>query len=180
MIRRHLTKLLLPAIKAVSHLGKPEPKIKGFHYTVIRELAKPGDILLSTEHFRLSNLLIDGDWSHVAMVEQKERVLEAVPPCVRQVDLSEFVLTKDMICLLRPKFNFHYVDLSIGYIADDYDFSFMGDVSQWYCSWLVYDRFKNMTDKCPIKLKRKWGVDTITPQDFYDDKQNFNIIYEVK
>jgi hypothetical protein len=48
------------------------------------------------------------------------------------------------------------------------------------CSELVYDYLKRIAANMPFAPRKHWGVDTIIPDDFYNNKEHFEIIYEVK
>lgn len=176
-MRNLLIKIFLPLIKAITYLGKPEPKCSYFDYKAIKLLSRPGDCLVCREDFRLSNLLIKGFWSHIAIVVGDDHVLEAVPPRVRLVHLSQFVMSKDHVSLLRPKWRFKYENITSDYEGDLYDFSFIKSNELWYCAELVNDYYDRISENNPIVSKKVWGVETIIPDDFYDSK-HLNNIYE--
>jgi hypothetical protein len=178
--RLFFTRLLLPAIRLISKLGKPEPLCDYHDYQFIKSKIKPGDVLLSKEDWRLSNVLISGEWSHAAIAVESYMVLEATPPNVRRIHLAQFVLSKDHIALLRPKFKIDFKNYVDFYINGEYDFSFLSNNKQWYCSELVYDYLKRISNKMPFVLRKTWGVETSTPDDFINAKSKFDCIYKSK
>lgn len=175
-----LVTLFLPLIKIVSKLGAPEPECTYNDFLQIKVKIKPGDILLSTEAMRLSNYLIPGVWSHAAIFVGNHNVLEAVPSYVRTIRLEEFVLDKSKICLLRPRWGLQFYDFTNHYIGADYDFKFLGSWGSYYCSMLVYSFLNRCTPaatKFPLRLKTVFGTPTIQPEDFYTDRDNFEVLY---
>jgi hypothetical protein len=164
-------RLFIPISKLMSHLGKPEPRRTYLDYERIQKFIKPGDVLLSREDYRLSNLFIPGFWSHAA-IYTGYYVLEAVPPEVRKTHLAEFIISADSICILRPKAPINFVDFSFLYEGLEYDWIFNDDDS-WYCSELVI----NFLEKCGYKEQT---VILKTPQDFYNGYGIFRNLYEFR
>ena len=178
-IRHYVVRLLLPIIKAVQYLGQPEPKILYDSYEEIVLKSRPGDILLSKEDWRLSNVLIDGFWSHAAICLDEMQVLEALPPKVRTVHLAQFCLSKDSVAVLRPKFKIEFENISEEYNGNPYDFEFTGHNKIFYCSELVAEYIKRISaGKSPFVPRKKWGEETISPQDFYNARDKFELMFE--
>jgi len=177
-LRIWLTRLALPIIKAITHLGKPEPECNYFDYQSIKQLSQPGDIIVCREDFRLSNILIKGFWSHVGIVVDNHHVLEALPPKVRAIHLSQFVLSKDHVCLLRPRWRIEYKNIVHQYLGRLYDFEFLGDNEEWYCAELVFDYLRVISRDFPLGLRLVWGIETIIPEDFYLANKKFINLYE--
>lgn len=175
--RLHITRLLLPILRLISFLGKPEPLCDDKDCKAIESFAKPGCVLLSKENYRLSNILIKGFWSHAAIVIDNGLVLEAVPPKVRIVSIARFVLSKDHVCLLAPKFDIDYADHSAFYLNDGYDFEFLSGNENWFCSELVFDYLSKIAKQMPMVPVISWGVPTIVPDDYFNAEDKFDRLY---
>jgi hypothetical protein len=168
-IRLWFLRLFIPISKLISHLGKPEPRRTYGDYAAIAEIIRPGDVLLSREDWRLSNLLIPGFWSHAA-IYIGDNVLEAVPPRVRTQALAEFVISVDSVAVLRPTLPIEFGDFSNLYMGADYDWIFSDD-GAWFCSELVRDYLS----RCGLVMSK-----LKTPQDFFNKRDEFKLLYEAR
>lgn len=169
-IRIWFLKIFIPVSKIISKLGKPEPRRRYEDFEKIISIIKPGDILLSREDYRLSNVLIPGFWSHAALYLGNGRVLEAVPPRVREQHLGEWVVSIDSVCLLSPTLPFTFADHANDYLGKDYDWVFSDD-GAWFCNELVRDYLS----RCGLILSA-----LKTPQSFYDKRDEFQLLYEAR
>ncbi|MFN3453448.1 MAG: YiiX/YebB-like N1pC/P60 family cysteine hydrolase [Pseudobdellovibrio sp.] len=161
--------ILTPFLKILPYLGKPESRITKKSVDDIINLARSGDILLSHEDYRLSNIFIRDYYDHAAIVGLEKTVIEAVGTGVRIVDLEEWLYKKDAVALIRVNcdelISKEAATKAATYVGKYYDTLFDFNEDKIYCSELIYHSYKAFIDdfmKAYIKHK------TIIPDDFYD------------
>lgn len=181
-LRFYLLKLLYPFMKFAAKLGKPEPKVTAeFYYELVDKL-EVGDILLSKEDLKLTNVLIPGFWSHAAIYAEKNYVVEAIGSGVIKTPLVQWVLSKDHIMVLRMKnvskeLRERAGQFSLDHVGEGYDYEFSSGNQAWYCAELAYFVYDEvMGDGCPFKLQETFGVPTVTPEDFAQAKDKMDLI----
>lgn len=175
-------------------LGNPEPRLSVAFTNQAKKIIRTGDILLSHENLKLTNLFVPGYWGHAAMYKHG-KVIEAIGDYsylgkkyngVRLEDYYRWCYQKDSAVLLRPKFSHHYINsLAAHYAAEQvlkpYDYGFSPNTKAFYCSELctyAYDEaMKDFGLASPFVLRKQFGVLTSTPQDFYDSGL-FDILLE--
>jgi uncharacterized protein YycO len=148
---------------------------------IIAVIAKPGDIILSRTHWRLSNLAIPGRWKHVAVVGAEGMVIEAVQPVVRCVSLVDMLCEHDEVALYRfldlvPEVR-QRIALSAAYwIGVSYDEDFDEDPSDLYCTELAIDAFKEVMQPPsePCWVRRFFGI--ALPVSFTDGRYFIKLI----
>jgi len=64
-----------------------------------------------------------------------------------------------------------------------YDFGFIIEdrvtpARSFYCSELVYTVLKNTHDDFPFVLRKVWGAKTVVPDDFYNARRHFDVVWE--
>lgn len=173
-IRYYITAIILPFIKLISKLGKPEPRRNQDDLNEILKILRPGDVLLTREDYRLSNLFIKGFWGHAA-IAVNDGILEALPPKVRKSSITEFVLSVDSIVILRPTFPIEFTDIEKEYLDKEYDFWFLPKNDMWFCSELCFD-YLTLIAKDNGRAMGK--VKLLSPQDYYNSKILFEVMYE--
>ena len=109
---------------------------------------RPGDILLQRRNWALTNVLLPGYWTHVALYtgEPPQDVIEALAPGVIRSTLEVSVGGADAVCVLRPR-------LSAGQTAEalarahvhlgkpyDFDFDFFS-ADRLVCTELVHQAY---------------------------------------
>jgi len=182
-IRFHLLRLAQPVLEQISHyafrIGNTEPEVTGEFYEFVRTVLKPGDIFVSREDGKPINVLIPGFWSHVALwaYDQKGRpkVIEAVGVGVRPQHLSQWILQKDHVLVLRDE---NYTDElgeevaeeAVNTIGAPYDYDLLSGNKAWYCAeigWFFWDKVKAIHGIVNRFVPREtFGVLTVSPQDF--------------
>jgi len=137
-------------------------------------------VILSTTYGELSNMFIPGFWSHVGIVSTDGlSVVEAMSVGVVKSDLIDFMLKKDVVCLLYPEFTdvsemFQAAIEAEAQIGKPYDFGMIqSDVKAFYCSELVYHCYDKAVMDSPFTLRKTLGRVTVVPQDFFNAKTKF-------
>lgn len=171
-IRFYTLKVAYPVLKLAGQIGKPEPLVTAeFYYEVVDKI-QPGDILLSKENYRLTNLFIPGFWSHAAIAIDDKYVMEAVGKGVVKTPLVKWILSKDHVMILRFKNVPSQIRAAAGIEAakhehEPYDYGFSSGNQAWYCAELVWYAYEQvMKPNNPFELRETMGVKTVTPQDF--------------
>ena len=102
-------------------------------YSAISVL-KPGDLILTHTSGEASNIALD-HWSH-AGIYVPGIVYEATTHGVVNSNLIYFLAKKDDFKILRPTFEFDYIDLASflnSAVGKPYDFEFEQNDQQYYC-----------------------------------------------
>lgn len=190
-----LLNLLAPFLKWASgkHLPFTHKLVTGLDYYRIEELLQPGDIFLTRIRGELTSLIIPGYFSHAAIYapigtgQVNEYVMEAEGPGVLQTDLVSFLLSKDIVIVLRPKLaanvNAKAADFATVQRGLPYDYAFhfhMTNQKAFYCSELVWWSYAQACSgagcPCPFIPVDQLGVRTVAPDDIY--KMGFDLIYD--
>lgn len=149
----------------------------------IKDKLRIGDIILTHTRGEFSTLTIPGWWKHCEINLGDRKTVGAVNPKVRMAWLEDVIHDTDYFCIVRLN------DMTDGEgcliaehaynsIGKNYDmrmnFNKPNEVS---CSELVYNAV-NRARPDALELRNRLGFDTFTPQDFYDAKSKFTVIYE--
>lgn len=152
--------------------------------SMMKTSPQDGDILLSRTNGELGNVAIPGVFSHVAII-RGNTVYESTAEGVVRRDIVDFFMNKDVICLLRPNFTssenvmnmMNYLENQIGK-PYNYKFKFSEEDEMFYCTELAYKTFLRSVPQSPFTLRERLGVPTVTPDDFYNAKKKFTIIWK--
>lgn len=189
-LRKALLKASIPVQKWMQKIHPPEPNLS--YQDAIRAASELqlGDILISKNHLRLTNLFIPGYWSHAAIYDG-QKVIEAVGTGVQEVHPVEWLLKCNDFAILRPQAEltaqaqtvmFTWLRMQIG---KPYDYMFnLGAHKEWYCSELAFYAWNYVEEIIPwtqsFTLRRTWGELTVVADDFYEamKKGKLTLIYE--
>jgi uncharacterized protein YycO len=117
-------------------------KCSSLNLDPIRKVVKPGMILLSRREFQISNLFIDGYWTHSAIIMPQDKVIEATAEGVIINELHEFFQNTDDFVILKPRFcglqeMQKACDHASEIVGTPYSFDFNNSDDSFYCSKLV-------------------------------------------
>jgi len=145
-----------------------------------------GDILVSRTNGELANVAIPGVMSHLGVIEG-QTVYEASTTGVRNVDIIDFFINKDVIAVLRPNFMTpEQIALQMSYLKAqigkpyNYDFKFSESDDKFYCTELGYKSIVFGNKESPFTLRRRLGVLTVSPDDFYKAQKKFIMVWKSK
>lgn len=153
-----------------------EYKVTGAHFYKIRELIRPGDILLRGFDSYLDGLFIPGRYSHAAIYvdTDNDTIIHAMTPAVQFTSLAEFIRC-DRIAVIRPTVSQKHINIAIqnamNVIGVPYDYDFKLDEGtnvgrrEFFCSELIYH--------CYSHVKAQMKLNTTTKDYFFFTKTLF-------
>ena len=155
----------------------------------IREMVRPGMILLSRREFQISNYFIDGYWKHTAMVMSPEKIIQATTGGVIIDELREFFYKADDFVILKPKFcgvqeMEKACNLASETVGKPYSFDFNNSDDSLYCSELVLKAYArtcgwNRTNHHePSEFKQLCDGKIVSPSDLYDNQNAWEIVLQ--
>lgn len=185
-IRKFLLLRLVPITKWIgkTHLPYTKKLLHAAQYHYINEILKPGMILLTRTDGEASNLLIPGKYKHCAISINPRFIVEAVGRGVIMTDLIDFILSKDHIAILKPKFCSDLAMESAARWAADqigkpYDYEFQSSYAAFYCCELSYAAYQTaLGGQNPWRLREFWGEPTVTPDDFILADKKWEVVLE--
>ena len=183
-MRRLFLKAIRPLMVFLGKMTAPwvTKKICEKDYLAIKREMRSGDVILSQINGHATNLFIPGKWKHAAIV-CSTGVVEAVGDGVQFTSLFDFLRTKDRVCLLRPKFlsqdeALEASRIAFALIGCPYDYFFVGNNKEFYCSELVLHALNKVAPNQFIRLYQSTlKSHAVLPSDFYDAKGKFICIY---
>jgi uncharacterized protein YycO len=176
-----LTKKLSIFIGMV-HAPYSHKKIKSVDYRRMISFLKPGDIFLTRINGELSNLFIPSHFTHGAIYVGSNFVAEAIGQGVMLSDLIDFALTKDEICVMRPRFCDENIMASAATWARaklgmPYDFDFDLDNGYFYCFELCVLAYKAFV-QFPFEPRPRLGRQTYVGDDFVKAEMVWQVIFD--
>jgi uncharacterized protein YycO len=193
MVAKILRFFVIPFSKIVAFLSgvfSQENDLTGKDWEELQSKIRPGHIILSVNSEAWPSNLVQkissgADWFHAVIVFDKNYVIESVNEGVVKTHIFEFLKEKDKIVLLEPTFTSEKImqvaaRLAASHIGAGYDWAFSySNVNLFYCSELIYKAYDAaMAAQSPFTLRKRFGVETIIPQDFIDAKKKFKILYK--
>jgi hypothetical protein len=189
-LMKTMINVLHPVLQWIGKIHSPwsHKLVTGYDYLKVRDLIKPGDVLLTRTYGELSSLIIPSHWKHAAIYLGTEMIGEATQNGVRSDYLSTFMLHKDEVKVLRPLF---LSDIeckeaalyALNQIGVPYDFAYEETVKAFYCSELVRSAYehawelKHAPEPFPFELRIRAGIKTVSPDDFDKATSKFGVVY---
>ena len=121
--------------------GRPYRKNFDFVKPHIKRFA-PGMVILSHKDYELTNLFIDGYWTHVAIFSSENEIIEAISKGVVKTNAKKFFSTIDDFIVLEPKFCDRItmqkaVEYANRYVGYPYNFKFLQNKRSFTCIDLI-------------------------------------------
>lgn len=149
-------------------------RLKGAVYRKIRNMIKPGDIILRRYEGYLSSYMIPGFWNHAGLYigddgENPEQVIHAISEGVIQEDILNFMRTDHMLVLRlasdeKGTAAKNAVARAKSIVGKPYDFGFdFKDTNRFSCTELVAYCYPGV-----VKGRKKLGKEVIVADDFYN------------
>ena len=156
-------------------------RVTGRDTDTIRQLLKPGDLLLRGYKDYLDGFFIPGKYSHTGVYAGNGKVIHAVAQGVCQCSLTDY-LRCDKICVLRPKKGQKIALQRIHkWLGTPYDFDFKSDNGALYCHELAAQAYKELGVHKQVPylgiLRFKHLSTTYLAQSFLQNP-NFNVVYQ--
>lgn len=164
----------------------------------IQDILNPGDIILTVSRGHLSNVLNrmvnKGKYNHALMYigvyNNRPSIVEAVGEGVIVKDLPVLLSDKDSICIVRPLESTlsedqkkKAIEFALNQLGKSYDYFFEignGEGSKaYYCSELVFESYRAANPNIKFIREESLGYSTVTPNDFYNAKKFFKIMFEI-
>lgn len=188
-LRSRILHWSIPITKVVGKIGLwwVKRRVTSSDVAAFTSLLRPGDALLSAIEWELSNLFIEGFWSHQAIYAGDGIVIEAVGTGVNQLSLADFMLKKDHVAAYRPRFatafeGIQAVQWCKARVGLPYDFYFewqMTDNNAFYCAELYGAAYMAILGPaCPFLARKVMGEITFVPQDVANAHEKFALIIQ--
>lgn len=189
-LRQGFLKAIYPFLKFIGdlHLPYTRKKITADDVEHILTKLKVGDVLCSTAYGEISNIFIGGKHKHASVYIGNGRVVEAVGKGVRELNIYQALMTRDVLSICRskeatPEQLAKIPDLarSLKGIPYDYDFYVPEPRSEqpnekFYCAEMVWYVHRKVNPDTKFKLREVWGVQTIIPDDFTYAKKYWDVV----
>lgn len=170
-LRNFILWLTTPIQKLLQSWSRPEPEMSREQVDKLLSVIQKGDLLLSYEGGRLTSPFIRGDWDHLAVVCDKNKVIEAIAPKVRFSDLEEWLFKKKGVAVIRytglKSVRIKAAGFVHKYAGWPYDYLFTYTNKKAYCSEIGFLSYREFDPQFMNHLKKR----EVLPQDFYDAAQ---------
>lgn len=161
------------------HIGPRYRKVKHVLALEADSKVKDGDVLCTRSTGEFTNLFIRGDYKHSAICVNGV-VVEATRNGVHEIDLYDFLMSKDAFVIMRPKFSFDAKklrELCKRFDGVPYDYFFSPTIDAFSCAELVgHVLAQSAGSEIPFTKRKILGVYTIHPSDFVEAVDKFERI----
>lgn len=175
-------------VKIAKWLGIQKFLIPGHEIRKAINLAQPGDLILIRSFGESSSFLIGAGYTHVAMkINDHDFIVDSTAQFgVAKRDILELFSGTARVAIMRPKFLTasqvnSVVQRALGYESKNipYDYTFASGTEAMYCSEFMYHCINDIVPGA-MNLRKRYGISTITPQDYYQAGRLFELIYEYR
>jgi uncharacterized protein YycO len=170
------------------YLRVQKPLITGMEYYLWRDNIQVGDIILSSSNGEIgSNLINPSDIKHGSIYlgrcldHEVRYVSEALGEGVKLTDLVSFLVSKDRIVVVRPKFKFDekkVIESAMTRVGYEYDYEFESGDNQYYCFEHIALSFIDQNDAIEFKKSKTLGYEYYSSDSFLKDDNLFEIIVD--
>lgn len=187
-IRRNLLRVAIPLTKIIGKLHSPfsHKLIHAKEYRDFAAKAEVGSVFLTKTFGELSGPLIPGYFKHGAIYVGNGLVVEATMAGVHSTDLIDFLMTKDVVALVRPLFANEdqrkaAALWALTQVGAPYDYEFKSDNKAFYCFELTYASYKEaMGEASPWELREVWGEPTVVSEDFLEATTKWQMVADTR
>jgi uncharacterized protein YycO len=159
----------------------------------LRTVLKPGMILLTRKEFQLSNLFIDGYWTHSGILTLQDKVIEAISNGVIITELKDFCRKSDSFVILKPRFCTWLEMEKASHLASEmvgspYSYDFNNSDSSYYCSKLVLKAYScacdwnrnhyNVEEEVPGEYRLLCDGKIVHPIDFFRNQNAWEVVFQ--
>ncbi len=141
-----------------------------------------GDLIVTATKSELTYSIIPGLFKHIAVYTGHNNAVEAVLPKIVETKALNIILPCTYYAILRPVIPFSqreqhiFVEEAKKFIGVPYDKSMQFErPDKVSCSELVYHAMKKVRPEL-LTLRKRFGIPTITPNDFFEATTKFNVI----
>ena len=147
----------------------------------VRDMLKPGDLILRGFSMYLDGMFVPGDYSHGAIYVGNDTIIHAVAEGVSKINVIDFCEC-DRICIVRPKSGQEQaIKRALDFVESDvpYDFGFKRGASALYCFELCAECYKELGVK-PIKKSALWGLikKRVFLAESFQNSESFERVFE--
>ena len=159
--RQKLLDAFMPVTRAAGKVSLPKRNIGSKEYRDIKVRLAPGMVFLTRTDWCLTNSMIPGAYKHGAIYLGDSVVIEALGTGVSKTDLIDFLLTKDRVRVMTPKFADPVEMADAAAFAETlvgrpYDYQFRGGNEAFYCFEVIYAAYR----EARIKRQERDGLGT--------------------
>jgi uncharacterized protein YycO len=170
--------------KLVARIHYPWTRKLTSYSTVIEMLDRlqKGDVILTRTRGELTTWLIPGYWKHAAIFLSNTEIADATRAGVGMRHLADLVMKADYVAIMRLKdINIEeqcrIVEYSRTHFGKNYDFEMWADNSDdLFCSEYVMACVNHIRPGY-LEFRKRFGLNTFTPQDIFDAKKKFSLIW---
>lgn len=159
--------------------------IRGWQYFQGYNRLKPGHILLTTDKWKLTSLLIPGEWSHAALCVGKDRPVEIHEMTHHNFTMSTFfdiLKESTRVVILRctdwdDAYVMQVIEKSWSFIDTPYDTSFLPGPRLLGCSEHIYEADFGRRLQVDTSDLLGLGMPYVTPDDIYRAR-NVEVVWD--
>lgn len=188
---RRLLRLLAPLADMLAgfHLRVGEPRLPAPDYRAALGVLRPGDVILTRESWRPTNILIRGSTKHAAIFvgrvgDEDDVMVEATHPVARYTSLIAVWQMASRVVVLRPNFTDDRgaADAAVAarsMVGTPYDTAFEHGEEALYCSELIDAAYEACCGSPLSSLRRRHlGLDGVILPDDLRTSGYFRVVWD--